>query len=586
MAGLLSASSTTSSTMVGLTTTYFSQLIQQLVAVERQPISRLQSQRDQLEVRRSVYEQVDTKLSGLEDLATELAAGSTSIFDAKTVTSSDTDVLTATVTSSAAPATYDISITTLAQAHRVRSDQQTYSDQALNLSGTFVIGGAASRSVANAVTVANTVDGFGTASVTGGLTELGTGTYYVEVRDNNGTYQFRVVDSEGNAVAIDDANDGGTATTTNWQNLSLVQGSTFDTGRGLTITFGTGPFTTGTRGNGAASVDYTAQGASITVSTTDTLADIRDAINGATYADGNEVVASIVDNYLILEAANTGTTHQIAASDTSGTVLQDLGVLDGGGAFKTTLQTAVDASFTVAGISVTRSRNTNLDNVISGVTLNLLQEGASATATLTVARDTTSIRAKISDFLNTLNSLLDYLQQQMEVTVNEEAGTYSRGPLAGQTTFQQLRQNLIRDLMEPLSGVTGNNPSRLSEVGITLSADTLHFSISDNAALDSTLASNFQGVAALFDGVMNKVLAHVQPFTTEVTGFLDTFTAAVDDQTANIDERIAALEERAARREEQLIQQYGTILGQAPIFRQQQAYASIILSGSLLNQLA
>ncbi len=585
MAGLLSTAGTTSAA-AGLTNAYFGQLINQLVAVERQPVTRLQSQRDQLQVRRSVYDQVDTKLSSLETLATDLAAGTTSIFGAKTVTSSDTDVLTASVTSSASPAVYDVSITTLAQAHRVRSDQQTYSDQALGLSGTFVIGGAASRSVANPVTVANTVDGFGTASVTSGLTELGTNTYYVEVRDNSGTDEFRVVDSEGNAVAIDDASAAGTTTTTGWQALSLVQGSTFDTGRGLTITFGSGPVTYGSKGNGAASVDYTAQGTSVTVSTTDTLNDIRDAINAATYADGNEVTASIVDNYLTLEAAHTGTVHQLAASDTSGTVLQTLGVLTSGGAFKTTLQSALDASFTVGNISVTRSRNTGLDDVISGVTLNLLQEGASATATLTVARDTTSVHTKISDLLSSLNSVLDYLQQQTQVTVNEEAKTYSRGPLAGQTTFQQLRQDLIKDLTEQLSGVTGNNPSRLSEVGVTLSADTLHFSISDSSALDTALASNFQGVANLFDGVMNKVLGHVQPFTTADTGFLDTFTAAIDDQTANIDERIAAINKRADRREEQLIQQYGAILGQAPIFRQQQAYAGIILGGSIVNQLA
>lgn len=584
MAGLLSTAGTTSAA-AGLTNAYFGQLINQLVAVERQPVTRLQSQRDQLQVRRSVYDQVDTKLSSLETLATDLAAGSTSIFGAKTVTSDDTTVLTATAASSASPAAYDVSITTLAQAHRVRSDQQTYSDQALGLSGTFVIGGAASRSVANPVTVANTVDGFGAASVTSGLTELGTNTYYVEVRDNSGADQFRVVDSEGNAVAIDDASAAGATTTTGWQDLSLVQGSTFDTGRGLTVTFGSGPVTYGSKGSGAASVDYAAQGASVTVSTTDTLNDVRDAINTATYADGNEITASIVDNYLTLEATNSGTVHQVAASDTSGTVLQTLGVLTGGGAFKTTLQSAVDASFTVGNISVTRSSNTGLDDVISGVTLNLLQEGASATAKLTVARDTASVHTKISDLLSSLNSTLDYLQQQTQVTVNEEAKTYSRGPLAGQTTFQQLRRDLIKDLTEQLSGVTGNNPSRLSEVGVTLDADTLDFSISDSSALDTALASNFQGVASLFDGVMNKVLGHVQPFTTVNTGFLDTFTSAVDDQTANIDERITAVNARADRREEQLIQQYGAILGQAPIFRQQQAYAGIILGGSIVNQL-
>jgi flagellar hook-associated protein 2 len=580
MEGLLSQSTATQSA-AGLNTTYFSQLIKIAVAVEKQPISRLQTQRDQLQVRRSVYDQVNARLASVESLARSLAAGSSSIFGAKTVSSSDTSVVTATVSSSATPATYDVNVTTLAKAHRVRSDQQANSDQALGLSGTFVIGGAASRSVANASTVANTVTGFATASVTSGLTELGTSTYHVEVQNNNGTDQFRVVDSDGNAIAIDDAGSGGTTTTTAFQNLSLVQGTTFDTGRGLTITFGNGPFTTGSKGSGAASVDYRAQGASITVNSTDSLNVIRDAINAATYADGNEVLASVVDNHLVLEAANTGSAHRVRARDTSGTLLETLGVRTPGGGFKNVLQRATDASFTVNSINVTRPNNAGLDNVISGVTLNLLKEGSSSK--ITVAQDTVSAHAKISELLTSLNSLMDYLKEQSAVSVSKETRVVTRGTLAGQSGFDQLRRNLVTDMTEQLAGVTGNNPARLSEVGVTLGTD-LHFSISNSAALDSALTSNFQGIANLFDGVMQKVLDHIQPFTKSSTGLIDTSRAALDKQTAALDSRIAAINTRAARREEQLIRQYGIYLGQAPIFQQQRAYAAVIFSGSILNQ--
>ena len=60
-----------------------------------------------------------------------------------------------------------------------------------------------SRAVSNAQTVANTVDGFATSVVIlDGQKELGSGQYYVEIRDNNGTWQFRLVDADGSAMRI------------------------------------------------------------------------------------------------------------------------------------------------------------------------------------------------------------------------------------------------------------------------------------------------------------------------------------------------------------------------------------------------
>lgn len=81
-----------------------------------------------------------------------------------------------------------------------------------------------------------------------GLPGLPAGDMYVETRDNGGTLQFRLVDSAGNALAINNASladpvppavaDPAVDITDAWQDFSLVAGSTLDTGRGLSITFG------------------------------------------------------------------------------------------------------------------------------------------------------------------------------------------------------------------------------------------------------------------------------------------------------------------------------------------------------------
>ncbi len=70
--------------------------------------------------------------------------GDSSIFDDKTATSGSTSVLTATATSSAADAVYDVNVTQLASAHRVRGDRQTSQSSDLGLgAGSFTINGVA-----------------------------------------------------------------------------------------------------------------------------------------------------------------------------------------------------------------------------------------------------------------------------------------------------------------------------------------------------------------------------------------------------------------------------------------------------------
>ncbi|MCD6289020.1 MAG: flagellar filament capping protein FliD [Anaerolineae bacterium] len=581
-----------------LSSSYLDNLVTQAMAPYRRSYELLEAQRDELNTIRSLYTELQGKLDSLDDEAETLESGTDSIFNSKSVTSSDTDVLTATATALAQAGTYDISITTLAKAHRVRSEQQLYVDQALGLSGTFVIGGLANRAVSDKSLVSGTVDDFGVGSaIASGQQELGSGTYYVEVRDNEGTWEFRLVDEEGHAVSIASVDDADSFTS-NWQSLSSVTGQTYDTGRGLTITFGSGSFTAGQRDNGAASVHYDAQGVTITVDTDDTLADIAGAINSGSYAEGNEVVATIVDRQLVLTAAHTGTHHQLIASDITGTVLSGtgsngLGILGDGGTgdvdasdgFKFTLQQATDASFTVNDISVTRQANTGLTDVIRGVTLNLLQEGS--TATLTIAADTDAITDEINDFLSTFNDLVDYLKTQTNTTTstNNNTTTYTRGGLASESTFYRLRLNLLSDLIQPVDGLPADAPTSLSEIGITLDSN-LNLVVSDSGELSEALASNLEGVADLFNAVMSRVTSRLDPYTRTVDSLMDQLIDNIDDQIESTDEALDRMTERMQMREASLRKQYAALFAQIQALNQDQFTLSSMLYGSSFNRLA
>lgn len=90
----------------------------------------------------------------------------------------------------------------------------------------------------------------------------------------------------------------------------------------------------------------TINGTDITVSTTDSLLDLRDRINAANDTTG--VRASVVQSgpsefTLALTADETG--ENISLADSSGTVLQTLGFIDGGGVIQNELQAAKTAQF-------------------------------------------------------------------------------------------------------------------------------------------------------------------------------------------------------------------------------------------------
>lgn len=575
-----------------LNQTYLNALVTQAMAAQQRTYEIAQTQRNQLNLTRAVYVDLRSKFSELKSAIESLTSGIGSIFGAKSATSSNEGVVKATATSSAAVGRYELTVSTLAKAHRVRSEQQAYTDQALGLSGTFVIGGVESRAVSNAQTIANTVDSFSTsASILDGQKELGSGQYYVEIRDNNGTWQFRLVNEDGNAVRIASVDGAGTLTS-EWQALATVAGQTYDTGRGLQITFGNGPYTAGLRSSGAASVAYAAQGATIEVTTSATLADIASAINNATFAEGNEVRATIVDRRLVLTAQNTGTRYTIVASDKTGTVLSGtgaagLGVLGSGGegdvdptdGFLYTLQQAANTSLIVNGITVIRQKSTGLTDILSGVTLNLYKEGAEATANLTIAPDTKRVTDQINTFLSRFNSLTTYLKAKTETTRNSD-GTYTRGGLANEPTLYRLRYDLLSDLIRavPRSGETAlptGDPTSLESIGITLGAD-LTLSISDSGKLSAALSANYAGVERLFNKLMSRLQARLDPYTRTTDSLMDRYLQGIDNQIKTADASLRSLRTRMTQQEEALRRQYTALFEQISMASANQSLVSIL----------
>ncbi|WP_322794485.1 flagellar cap protein FliD N-terminal domain-containing protein, partial [Bellilinea sp.] len=125
----------------------FRTIIQQTLETERQPLKRLTARRDELQVQKGIYTDLGNLLTGLQSALRSLISSQPSytLGGARSVkvtpAAAGSTVLTASASSSAAAGQYEISVTSLARAHRVRSDAVEYVNQALGQSGTLLLGG-------------------------------------------------------------------------------------------------------------------------------------------------------------------------------------------------------------------------------------------------------------------------------------------------------------------------------------------------------------------------------------------------------------------------------------------------------------
>lgn len=353
---------------------------------------------------------------------------------------------------------------------------------------------------------------------------------------------------------------------------------------------------TWTAGSGGS---FTANGVTISYAAGDSLSTIRDAINGATYASGQEVMATIVNvdathSRLVLENKNTGSAATVSLADVSGTLLSSTVAGSGlelisdaaGSSFaQPVLSAAQDAQFTVNGVAVSRSKNTGLSDVVSGLTIDLKAETGATPVKLTVAGDTSSMKSKIQSFLDGLNGVVDYLKTKSASTKGSD-GNYTRGPLSGYTLYTSLESELASDLMTQVTGGAAGSPQRLYDLGIQMDSSG-HFVIQDSTKLDAALTSNPAGVQYFFGSssgvaalVSNRLAAYVDPVVSTQTSYVQQELDAISNQQSSIDDRIATLNDRLSAREATLRTQFTQLQSMMVAAYQQQQQLNSIFSAT------
>ncbi len=257
-----------------------------------------------------------------------------------------------------------------------------------------------------------------------------------------------------------------------------------------------------------------------------------------------------------------------------------LGILTGS-TFKNEIQTSSNATFRVNGMTVTRSQNTALTNVISGVTLNLANdaEGVDKSATLNVTSDSSTQKAAVQSFITQFNGLQAYLKDKTAVTKNTD-GTYTRAALASDSMVASLRTELDRAVTKTYSN-SGTLDS-MSDIGIGMD-DKGQLAITDATKLEDALTSNYNEMKTLLGSVMAGMMNKIGRYT-GTNSYVTNAIKSAATQTDYLTTQIRSWEERLERREQTLYDTYAAAQTQLTMsnYKMQQlqaGFSSLNISG-------
>ncbi len=485
------------------------------------------------------YDTLSTKLTTLQGTVNSMQqTGTSSVFEDKTTTSSNSNFVTATATGAASASGYQIRVSQLAKSDVVVSQDQT-------------------TSTANAITGTHTFDiagGGGTAgqlishvSVTFGASETNQ-TAMQKIASAINSSQAVVTSSAktdaavpaGGASTSFTINLNGTTTTIPVTNVSSY-GAMMDNivtqittlVPGLTVQKLTNTPSAG-QDQLQIKVNNPTNYITITPPTSgyDPVTDLGIGVTNLVAASGivNASVFSPTSttSQLSLTATKTGLDYRVEnLTDTNGgTALASVGLNLGstrptfsqstspntpGFIYPDTTTTGnqLNSVFTFNGLSIQRNSN-SVSDLATGVTFNLnaVQQTTDPTATITVQPDVTTITSTIQSFITQFNDVYTNIKN------NSISSESERGVFVGDANASTLLQTFSSLTYSQIPGLPLGNLSYLAQIGISFDT-TNGLSISDNNELKNQLTANPDQVGALFNsssGIATRIYNEITPY--------------------------------------------------------------------------
>lgn len=458
------------------------QIVQALLASQQQQITNLQNQQAGIVQREAIYNTIQADLTALQSAAGSLSGTNNSVFDGRTATSSNENVVTASASSKAQPGVYSFTVNSLAQAQEIAS-------QGFDSANSTITQGTFQFQVGSGAVTTITIDGTNNTlqGLTNAINNAKAGVIASIVNDGSSSQGYHLLltsNNSGTANALTITNNlaaDGSGATRPELNGTYIGAAVTDSNWSGTATptsnSGSGSYT------GAGNNTYT-----FTVT------------NGGTVGTDNGITLSYTDS----SGANTGTiTLNSGDAGALKTVAQGLQVQFNAGTlvagntftikgFNPNVQAAANASISLGSgsgaLNVTSSSNT-INNVFNGITLNLVGANSSQPVTITVANDTKAETTAITNFVSAYNAVIGFINQNDSYNSQTQQGGILLGDFQATTIFNDLAKSATNTV-----GGVSSQADNLSALGITINADgTLAV---NSTTLNQALSGQISGISS------------------------------------------------------------------------------------------
>ena len=462
-----------------------------------------------------------------ESLATDMQTLNTLTgpLSARTVTSSNSSILTATAATGTVAGVHTVVVTNPASTGQWYSDLETSPTASLT-SGFITITPTNGQPVTIATGVGNagdTLNNLATAINSAKTASgAGLGVTATVVSDSTGSRLAIIANSSGIAAdfSISTPNFQGTT----WTSADMPTGSSLGA-NSVTLTSGSG-----------------ASLASLTVPTTsgETYAQLANAINTAVTIFNSDPANAAKGLTLNLNASAgssaNGTSLTIASSDgTTPFTINEPAV-----GF-TQANAAQNAQLTVDGVPI-QSGSNKVTGAIPGVTLNVLGTSLGAPVSLTVASDAAQVATAINQFVTDYNTAIGLVNSQF--TYN--AANSAQGTLASDPTVRSLQSALEQATNYVNASATGTTKvATLSDMGINMGNDgtlSVNSATLNNALVNTAedLQMFFQGAA--LNGFANSMYNVLNSFVSPANGAFKVDLSSISATSAALTKQISDFE--------------------------------------------
>jgi flagellar capping protein FliD len=477
-------------------------LIDQLVALEQEKVTKVQTRKTTYQVQFDAYSKLKSMLADVAAKAMNVNALTS--FDVFKSASSDESLVTAKGGVGAMEGSYDLNVYHLAKNEKMISKDGKVTSQSAALStfgittGVISVNGT-SITVSDTDTIQDLRRKINSATDSLG-NKLGVTASVLKISDTN--YRLVLSSKATGAKGIEYKDVSGSTL----QDLGII--TTAAGAKGNTSQ------TIATQNNFQTVFDGLAAGTAIVYSGVD-----HDG-NAVTNTFVKTAATTTVDEFLaqvkasfhnMVSATIDGATGQLVIGDgIEGTSQLALNSLSAGGSAVATsvtvsgkegtgvLSTGSDAYFNLDGLFMNSASNSP-EGVITGVTLQFHSVSVSKTATVSLDRDTDGIKKKVQDLLDSYNALLKWANDETKMPDSKAASgsdAAKGGDLAGDMTVSSLIGQ-VRNTLQSQFNLFGGSLTSLTMIGVKTDSKTGEMSI-DDTMFQKAVTTGFDEFTRMF----------------------------------------------------------------------------------------